>query len=523
MIPKPYELGPGFEKFKEWRPQQDSTIQSLVDSDKDYLLLEAPTGSGKTLVGTSVHKVLHLSNTVYCCTTRFLQDQYMSDFSAFAVDVKGRNNYPCLLPGVQDASQCLDRKELPCNRKNECPYRIRVEEARKAEVAVLNTWALLFQIYYAGRFTNLTSREDEPRRELLILDEADSLEEVLVSFASQDITQKYVKKHYLPIPNFHSEDVNYWLEWVQEALDKLDALIGRAPSEEKKNELRVVQEKLKFIQKNLNDSWVVETFEGGITLVPTDISALAHQHLFRHFNRILLMSASFCGDKIFTKIMGIPKDGYDYFKVPSYFPIHKRPIYYIPVANCTQRYEQQGSYEDIIKAVDKILGTFSERTIIHTVSNDRAEQLKQDSSYPIEIYNAQDGRHNIALFREGVVRTLASPSLERGYDFPDDACRINIITKVPYLYWGSKSIQARAGKNRQWYSWQAVQKMVQMTGRSTRSASDYSISFILDSEFYEGLVQKKGGGPMFPDWWKDAIKPITLEEVTPKLLEEAKK
>lgn len=521
----PSALGEGFEKFPSWRPQQDTIVDNLLKSDKPYMLLEAPTGSGKTLVGTALHKLMGLDGTVYCCTTKQLQDQYMADFHSFAVDVKGRNNYPCLLPGVENASQCLDRKENPCEHKEECPYRLRVEEARKAEMAVLNVWALMFQIHFAKRFTNHTNREDEPHRKLLILDEADTLEDCLVSFASRELTPKYVKDHYLaPQPDFKETDINYWTEWLEGALSKLEGYIERAPKEETKNELRVVQQNLRFLHDNLCDTWVVEVDENvaKVKFVPTDISSLAHQYIFQHFERVLLMSASFCGDSIYTRVMGISKDDYDYHKVPSYFPVHKRPIYYIPVANCTQRYEQQGSYYEVCEAVDKILEVFGkEQAIIHTVSNKRAEQLRDISKFPIEMYNSQDGKWSMEAFRDGEVRVLASPSLERGYDFPDDVCRVNIITKVPYPYWGSESIRVRAKKNNKWYAWQAVQKLVQMTGRSTRRDTDYSISFILDSEFNTGLIKDKGAGPLFPKWWTESIKVISLEDVTRELLKKA--
>lgn len=512
----------GNEKFKSWRPRQEETIQNLIDSKERFKLLEAPTGSGKTLVGTAIHKLQNLYGTVYCCTTRKLQDQYMEDFGTFAVDVKGKSNYPCLLPGIEDASQCLDSQDFICGHKDSCPYRIRVEKARHAEMAVLNIWALLYQIKFAGRFTNDSWREDEPHRKLLILDEADTLEECLTSFASRQITSKYCKKYHLPLPDFEDESIDYWVSWMMETTQFLGGLIKRAPTEEVKNEHRVVEQNLKFLLGYLDNTWVVEEIEGGVSFVPTQISSLAQSCLFEHFEEVVLMSASFCGDNIYTKVMGI--NDYEYFEVPSYIPPHKRPIYFIPVASCLQQDEDKGSYEEIRKVIDIILGTYHEKTIIHTVSNSRAEQLVANSSFPISIYNSSDyHRVNIEEFLEGTVRILASPSLERGYDFRDDICRINIITKVPYPFWGSKSVQEKSRKHSKWYAWQAVQKIVQMTGRSTRNPNDYSLSFILDSAFKNSLIDKKGGGPLFPKWWAEAIKVIKVEDIKEELLEESKK
>ena len=89
-----------FEK-KEFRPYQKEVIQKIIESIEngtETILLNAPVGAGKSLIGYCVAKYLQEqgeSSYIYTKTT-FLQDQYLRDFK----DIKtamGRNNFLCLM------------------------------------------------------------------------------------------------------------------------------------------------------------------------------------------------------------------------------------------------------------------------------------------------------------------------------------------------------------------------------------------------------------------------------------------
>lgn len=507
-----------FKRFKTWRQGQREALEELLTSNKKFKILEAPTGFGKTLVATSYHLIRNLKYTVYSPTTKLLQDQYIEDFGSIAVDLKGRLNYPCLLKGIKTAADCIDSEELSCPCKRICLYCSQVEEARFAEIAVLNIWALLNQINHADRFTLNSSRPDEPRRTLLILDEADCLEDTLIEYSSLTITKEWVRKHFLPKPDFLQENVPYWKSWISNSLTELNRLISLAP-EEVKYSLLTARMHLAEIDKILSDSWVVESnWEDTVTISPTKLNNLSHLLLLRHFEDILMMSATFCGADIFASVLGVPATSYKYVYSSSPFPPRRRPVYYIPIARVTH-WDEDETYPEIAKAVDLILDTFPLQTIIHTVSNKRAEVLLALSKHrdKMAIHNSETP--NISPFKKGEVKYLVSPSLKRGYDFPEDTCRVNIITKIPYPYKGSKSVQARMRRHPDWYAWKTIQNLVQMTGRSTRSADDYSLTFILDEEF-ERLVNTSGY--LFPKWWIEACRLLSLEDLNTSLLEEAR-
>jgi ATP-dependent DNA helicase DinG len=113
-------------------------IAMALASDYKYILLEAPTGFGKSPVAIAVARTL---GTSYICTsTKDLQSQYARDFSFLKV-VKGKNNFICAVKedfirhNTYKCGSCLSNECYhtsadygPCMsnqdfRKNRCKYR----------------------------------------------------------------------------------------------------------------------------------------------------------------------------------------------------------------------------------------------------------------------------------------------------------------------------------------------------------------------------------------------------------------
>ena len=76
---------------------------------------------------------------------------------------------------------------------------------------------------------------------------------------------------------------------------------------------------------------------------------------------------------------------------------------------------------------------------------------------------------------------LISPSLWQGVSLDDDISRYQIIIKAPYLNLGEKRIKYILDNYPSIYQIQTLFKLIQGMGRSTRSITDYSISYCLDS------------------------------------------
>jgi Rad3-related DNA helicase len=85
-------------------------------------------------------------------------------------------------------------------------------------------------------------------------------------------------------------------------------------------------------------------------------------------------------------------------------------------------------------------------------------------------------------------------------DLLEDACRTNIIAKVPYPPLGNRIIQARMNTDKDYYPMLTAGKLIQALGRGVRSPDDHCKNYILDSAFVMGRFET-----LFPRWMQDAL------------------
>lgn len=79
------------------RPSQKWVLEQIREvfntTDKKFILIEAPTGCGKSLISVTAALTAHRS---YISTAnKSLQDQYIRDFNEYLVELKGKANYEC--------------------------------------------------------------------------------------------------------------------------------------------------------------------------------------------------------------------------------------------------------------------------------------------------------------------------------------------------------------------------------------------------------------------------------------------
>lgn len=111
--------------FKEIRPKQLDVLQQIADAINagyKYIVLEAPTGFGKSPVAIAVGRTLGTS--YICSATKDLQTQYTNDFP-FLRAIKGMRNYDCLVKEdfvLNKTYECGQCKTKPANF-GECRHR----------------------------------------------------------------------------------------------------------------------------------------------------------------------------------------------------------------------------------------------------------------------------------------------------------------------------------------------------------------------------------------------------------------
>lgn len=197
--------------------------------------------------------------------------------------------------------------------------------------------------------------------------------------------------------------------------------------------------------------------------------------------------------------------------IASTFPISRRPIY-IHAVTPMSRKDQNTAHPLMGEAVLKIASLHpDDKILVHTVSyalNKVIETYLENSEHylrTITYHASGDKQRAIDRYLYTPASILLAPSLDRGIDLPGDDCRVIIVCKVPFPSLGDKQISTRlyskGGQN--WYAVRTIRSLVQMTGRGMRSADDYCVSYILDTNFIN-MVWKKNKN-LLPTWWKDAL------------------
>lgn len=496
------------EWVEEWRPQQKDAVKRIVDAfaDNDVVVLDAPTGSGKTLIAETVRRMLGVRG-LYVCNSIHLQHQFARDFP-YAQLMKGRSNYKpqrqwgdvtcadCNKVKVGDDWQCA-----LCEDVHECPYEMAKARALHADLAVLNTTYLLTEGNGPGSFRG---------RPFIVFDEADTLEAEVMRYAGIRLGRRTVERYALGEPAKVTV-ADSWREWIAAATRKLrdgaNKVRGNDVSKQRQRDyLRRTVAKLAWIEPRVGDGWVYTGRSGVVEFKPVRVDELAKSLLWGLGGKFLLMSASIISAGALLDDLGWERS-YGTVNLGSTFPVENRPVRIRTVANVTNK-EGENGRKRLCDGIRRVVADHpGERVLIHGVSYDLSRYIVEnlDKGRHILTYGSSDEKGTIlASARRHRDCILVAPSFDRGVDLPDDLCRVIIVAKVPYPYLGDRQVNARLyGKGgRTWYSVQTVRTIVQMTGRGVRHKDDWCVGYILDSQFRDLWNNARG---FFPKWWTDAL------------------
>lgn len=534
-LPRRVAERPPPEWMQEIRPHQVKAIDEVVyefNNGAQVVILEAPTGSGKTLIGERVADTLGLK-TLYVCSDKALMDQFGRDFKTAKL-LKGRANYPTQNEGTKTADDCTstggpDSMCWYCDAQSTCPYQIAKQEALRAPLACTNTSYFLTEANYVGKFSG---------QQLVIADEADTLEGMLMGFVEYKVGARRIKDLGMGVPGkgIHKATL---VKWLREFSIKIAQRVHELTKQNHDDPARVVKqlrrlaqlredtervagELQKEVDKGTNSEgegkWLRiydKDRDAGLCLKPVMVDGYGTRQLWRHSRKWLLMSATIISADEIADSLGLPLR-WSLVKVPSTFPIANRPVIMAPVANVVYK-EMDKAVPLLIKAIVAVMHKHPEdRVLVHTVSYRLAEQLTDGVR---QEWRAQGGRGRKILtyqtgsgkdrvmeeYRDTPGCVMFACSMGRGVDLPDDACRVQVIAKVPFMSLGDTQVSRRmhlAG-GQQWFVVQAIRDIVQMTGRAVRSETDWCITYVFDKQFAVNLYRKHES--LFPTWWKDAV------------------
>lgn len=500
-----------------------STILQEFEDGKRYMVAEMPTGTGKTFIAMAVKQLLDVP-TIYVCTTKSLQEQFLKDFPNAKL-IKGRNNYPCgripqKFPEVT-AEDCVGSSCLV-----DCPYKSAKETARKAQLVVANMSYFMNEVQYGKQFA---------KRGFVVVDEADTLEDALLDQVSVQITQFDVEKMKLGRPVLKTK-FEEWKIWASEALKNvrlqeqaLEAELKQYDTEDSwaSAPIALVRErkfvsrlagKLGFFLKYVDQYWVWEETKAYTRsrqeywkwiFKPVRVDQFG-DIIFQNGEKFLLMSATILDNTQYERNVGLAKYREDLLvgniEVNSSFPKERRPVIVRKGVDLRKANYEAGIIA-LPRAVKEILEAHpNDKGVIHAVTYKTAQALKTAFPQRVLVHDSRNRNEIIQRFKDSSSPlVLVSPSVERGEDFPDDICRFIVIVKLPFPYLGDPRVERRLYSmkdGQRWYALRTISKLIQMTGRGMRHEDDYCTSYILDPAFKRVFLEHRS---MFPQWWRESL------------------
>jgi len=415
---------------ESYREGQREAIEFAVKSFNDgkkIVILECPTGSGKSAIGMTLANMV--SKSYYLTITKVLQDQLVDDFGSNIIELKGRNAYRCnfydrygdmmVERKLLSSSHLNKLKNENCNCNNgycrskfnssenkfkctkcflksgvdntgkprgeldnlpvghtysACPYYDQVYKAIKASKVLMNFSSFMFQ-------TQMTTRFDEVR-DLMIIDECHNIEPQLLDFVSFSINDTHLMEYGIELPQF--EKATEYKEWFEANNLSNILLTGLKQAKDdgdtkKEDELSRLYQKYNLFLDNMNNEeseWICECSNfynnsnnyNKVTFKPVFVKNFVHNLLFKYSSKILMMSATVLDVNVLCNSLGIDRKHVSAYRVKNRFPKSNRPIYLNTVAKMTggkSRMHEWGPL--LVGAIDKIANIHAEQKgIIHT-------------------------------------------------------------------------------------------------------------------------------------------------------------
>lgn len=498
-----------------------------------YIMCEMPVGGGKSDCSITYSGFLSgfSGNSFILTPQKILQKQYEKTFpSNILSNLYGKSNYDCKIKKTNcEVGQTINPK---CEY---CPAEIARDKAFESPNAVFN---------YTLAFLMFKYNKSLARRKLIIFDECHTLEHHLVEFNSINISSIKCKKY--GIEYVHHDDIEQALQWIEteyltgcintlnyyeEIANQLKTSLeesNRKMTKDEENDLDNYKEiKMHIASIDELRSLGLEEIKHRYVITGEDRSFkfkelygknVFHQIVKPMADKFLFISSTILNKNEFCNDLGIDPNEAAFISLNSEFPIENRPVFFLPQMKMNYQWKNLENYENrqnlILKLKDILDYHKDESGIIHSGNYEIADwlvdHLSHDVPHDVMSHNPSN-RHGMSrdevidnyLAQAAIKPTLLiSPSITEGLDLKDDLGRFGIFVKVPFMSMVDKYVVKRKELSEEWYMRQAMINVIQGAGRTTRTPTDSSVVYILDSSF-NFLYYKMNN--VIPQWWKDAF------------------
>jgi len=542
-------MKPLYEKGFRFRSFQEETIMrianSMVSNPTGSILIDAPTGTGKSIISIVGSSLLNaMGHTGYILTSDLgLQTQYENDIDRLGFNIpsiKGLDNYDCLV-NLQPISlgECRTKgsgRDIPCY--SDCPYFSRRDNAAYSKTALLNYSYWLLQLNYVLEKQGAMAKFD--KRNFCFFDEAHKVQDIVQGHFSPRISHRisetvsdYIDVYSADVSSVrnNSRDVRKEVDAICSATDPKDMIRSMASlkallAEVKKTKDSFTQycgRKWKFgepvpahivrAQRNIDrisDTYCkiedyLECLQDERDLVKISDRKDERTFSFKNLNesglikKTLLeksgfktfMSATLGNPESYAKFIGLEK--WDYIEIDNQFDLEKSPIFFFRGYKLNWA-NREKNFPKVLEVCDKIIAKHSDdRGIVHSSSFLLANDIVNSSSASdrfITYSTSSEKEDAIQRFKESKNGVLIGPSLLEGLSFDDDLSRFQIFFKVPFPNVSDEFMKKLLEMYPEKYMAKTANNIIQGTGRSVRSMDDWAITYIIDSCFDQLLDVK---------------------------------
>ena len=535
---------------KEFRPGQKEAVEQIINSIEEgnrYTILNAPVGSGKSLIGYVIAKYLEdFNDFTYLCTgTKILQSQYIEDFKDVKT-IKGRMNFDCLEEPLFNCSNgmCQTRSKYKCSHKpilkegweydgQELPKRPLVLRGESSfygdlefdshflydmcsywEQKIKGIMSPITMLNYDYLISDMRFVQHLPYRKFLVCDEGHNIEKILMRQLESSFSPSVVQKE----TGFTFQASNNLMDWIEQfetvaGIYKDKAKLSVSDEDKKKMEEKYSKfSLLHYLLESdpLNWVFISEKHNGHLFFVFKPITVSDYTNfIFGIAENILIMSGTVLKKDVFERDLGIEDS--KYIEMPSIIPSKNRPIVKSYVGSmATSSVDKTMPY--MIREIQNIARKHQdEKGVIHTFTYKIArafqEALKSDNRF---MFHNQKNKENVfqKFKNDDTNKILVSPVAFEGIDFPYDQARWQCICKEPFPNMRDPQISIRDNIDYDWVFRQRCLVLSQMYGRTNRASDDYSITYLLDSRL-ESLL---GPSSLVTDYFLEALQGFRYED-----------
>ncbi|BCG50107.1 DEAD/DEAH box helicase family protein [Ralstonia phage RP13] len=524
------QLFPGF-SYRKWQRETILAALQAIADGKKYIIINAPTGSGKS---HTAHKVASVFNEITglgaltITKTIGLQNQYVQDFPDMK-KLMGATNYDChtdhvvpIPPKMKHHGTCKYAKNSGC-----CEYHRAKQDYVKAPLKLLN-----YAFFLTGIHTYNTPG-------LLIADEAHNLEESILDTLdttlnlltlNKDSMDGVLLEQYLPkaLASYNQltvHEVRAVCEFLKTILAALTIQIGDleqtleqsgisdkiihmietklTPLQAKYDRLFKLSTILHYLRDDNFDNWEITFNKDDVefNLKPVFIPPLLHKFIFDKPAAVMFMSAT--PQRVIQSLHLDPKECH-LINVPYIFDLENRPVFAMQSLPSLNYKSRDTALPKYIETMDQLIDNYPADTniLVHSVSYKNAEFFKEHSKHKGRIFIPTSSEVRELKTLAGNGKIIVSPSVTEGIDLADGLAAVQIFMKCPYPFLGSEWVNKKMHADLEWYEYKTVLTMIQGAGRGIRGPNDKADTYILDPSFkrvYEQVLH------LVPKWFQSTV------------------